>query len=602
MFNLKTLITSGIVLLSLLSSIATIGVGYNITPKKEYDEIVSASGPIDSPWPMYCHDTRHTGRSPYSIADNTGKVKWRYNTGHWVDSDPVIDTDGTIYFGSGLYFYALNSDGSFKWKYKIHSVVSAPAIDESGIIYVGTAYDSGGNHLYALYPNGTLKWKFPTSSQFSSPAIADDGTIIFADSENWNIKALYPNGTQKWSYHTNHVVYSEPAIGLDGTVYCGSHDGYLYALNPDNGSLLWKFKTGNWVAAGPCIADDGTVYFGSWDGYLYACYPNNGTLKWKSNAGSSTTPVIAEDGTIYVASQELTAVYPNNGTIKWIFGSGGTTTSGNPCISSEGIIVYAIGEGYVIAVNPDGTQRWRTKIATEVIYSAPCIGEDGTIYIGTCDLPEYGDGYLYAIARPDLDVDANGPYYGLVDTPLQFMSTSKGGYPPYSWYWDFGDGETSDEENPYHTFENEGNYTVTVTITDNTGNQSTDTTFAWIQIINNPPTKPSISGPSTGKPWEKYCFSFRSENIDDTGQYWLFIDWGDGYNTGWYGPYKSGQMVNRTHNWQEKGKFLITARAKDIYESESEQGYFNMKISRVRPRFDFNMLDFLDHFPIINNY
>jgi hypothetical protein len=37
-------------------------------------------GFIDSPWPMYCHDARHTGRSPYSTANNSGDEIWRFAT------------------------------------------------------------------------------------------------------------------------------------------------------------------------------------------------------------------------------------------------------------------------------------------------------------------------------------------------------------------------------------------------------------------------------------------------------------------------------------------------------------------------------------------
>ena len=35
------------------------------------------TGPMDSPWPMKCHDTHHTGLSPYSTAHITGLEKWR---------------------------------------------------------------------------------------------------------------------------------------------------------------------------------------------------------------------------------------------------------------------------------------------------------------------------------------------------------------------------------------------------------------------------------------------------------------------------------------------------------------------------------------------
>jgi PKD repeat protein len=43
-------------------------------------------------------------------------------------------------------------------------------------------------------------------------------------------------------------------------------------------------------------------------------------------------------------------------------------------------------------------------------------------------------------------------------------------------HWDFGDGETSDEKNPSHTYQTIGEHVVTFTVTDNDdliGNDST---------------------------------------------------------------------------------------------------------------------------------
>ena len=39
--------------------------------------IAILSDSIDSPWPMQCHDLRHTSRSPYSTTNVTGLEKWR---------------------------------------------------------------------------------------------------------------------------------------------------------------------------------------------------------------------------------------------------------------------------------------------------------------------------------------------------------------------------------------------------------------------------------------------------------------------------------------------------------------------------------------------
>ena len=440
-----------------------------------YEETTSPSnvlGPMDSAWPMYCHDTHHTGRSPYSTADNPpGIMKWRFENDRIgaLYGSSVIDNNGIIYFG-GLDFFALYPNGTLKWQYPYDGWShSCPAIDTNGTIYFASAYGDH-NFIYALYPNGSIKWRYYTGNDiFSSPAIGFDGTIFCGCGQS--IVALFPNGTLRWQHSTNHVVYSSPAIGDDGTVYCGCHDTYLYALYPNNGTVKWMFKTGDWIRVSPCIADDGTIYCVSLDSNLYAINPN-GTMKWKTNVGAGTSPTIGQDGTIYVGWNRLYAINPVNGSVKWIYDPGGTIQGGTPCTSDDGTIYFGTSSGgYFISLNPDGTEQWRAYIGK--CESAPAIGADGTIYIGAMD--NNSDGYLYAFGRGPLNVEANGPYNGAPNVPLQFTGTIFGGIPPYSYLWDFGDGQTSDKQNPTHSYTNVGNYTATFSVIDHEGNQSSDT-------------------------------------------------------------------------------------------------------------------------------
>jgi outer membrane protein assembly factor BamB len=426
-------------------------------------------GLMNSSWPMYCHDTHHTGHSPYNTRNVSGVIKWSFKTNNYsLYGSPIIDKNGIIYVGSWDLF-ALYPNGSMKWQYPLNGrSESCPTIDDEGTIYIGIAYGDH-NYFYAIYPNGTLKWKYYTGDDiFSSPVIGYDGTLYFGCGQS--ILALYSNGTKRWQHSTGHVVYSSPAIGDDGTVYCGCHDTYLYALYPNNGTEKWKFHTGDWIRVSPCIADDGTIYCVSLDDYLYAIYPN-GTMKWKISVGGGTSPTIGRDGTIYAGYSYLCAVNPTNGSIKWIFPSAGGIEGGTPCNSKDGPIYFGSYNGYCIAVNPDGTEAWRAGIGQ--CQSAPAIGEDGTVYIG--GMNGNGDGYLYAFGYGSLKVEANGPYNGYAFVPLQFTGTIEGGILPYTYHWDFGDGQTSDQKNPTHNYTLARNYTATFTVTDNEGNTSSDT-------------------------------------------------------------------------------------------------------------------------------
>jgi outer membrane protein assembly factor BamB len=451
--------------------------GYGPIPSYEYNDFIDIEsekvnilketskpldGLMDSAWPMYCHDVRHTGRSPYSTADNPGVEKWRFDTIDSVTGSSVIDDQGVIYVAASD-LYAVYPNGTLKWRFETPFWMEiAPAIDENGVIYVGTVY-AGDNYLYAIYTsNGSLKWLFnPGTHIASSPAIGDDGTIYFG-CYNGNIYALYPNGTLKWVYTTDYIVLSSPAIGPDGTIYCGSHDYNLYALYP-NGTLKWTFPTGYYVRVSPCVGDDGTIYCVSRDGYLYSVYPN-GTMMWRTGVGAGESPTIGQDGTIYAGWRDLYAVNPTNGSVKWVFDLGpDTTIDGTPCNSVDGTIFFGthIGEydgGELIAVNPDGTERWRIYLATNWIMSAPAIGSDGTVYVGSYnDGPPYGWGFLHAIKNnpyaPSVP-EISGPIKGKpnVEHTFTFCSTSPVGKDLYymidwgaektGWHGPYPSGET----------------------------------------------------------------------------------------------------------------------------------------------------------------
>ncbi len=452
---------------------------------------------MDSPWPMKCHDLRHTSRSPYSTANNTGLEKWRVRS-IWdgtVESSAVIGDDGTIYFGTmgtDCRLYALYPDGTIKWYYPVGLMIWAtPAIAEDGTIYV-TSWD---DYLHAVYSNGTRKWRFNLRGDSScSPAIGNDGTIYCGSTSSY-IYAINPNGTEKWRYLTGDWTMSNPAISKNGTIYMGSFDKYLYALNP-NGTLQWRFKTGGYIKGHPSIADDGTIYVPSFDDYLYALYPN-GTIKWKVNTNySAASAAIAEDGTIYVATDKLRAIYPTNGTIKWSVDIGGNVGPSSPAISSEGTIYISNDKGKsLVAVYPNGSIKWQKLISNLYARSSPIIDEDGTIYVGSSWNNDngYSFGYLHAFGPvesnnpPDKPVISGGKY-GNVRTEYRytFVATDPNNNPIY-YCINWGDGNneetrecaSGEQIKLKHKYLIRGTYTIKAKAIDTLGEESD---WAYLEV------------------------------------------------------------------------------------------------------------------------
>jgi PKD repeat protein len=76
----------------------------------------------------------------------------------------------------------------------------------------------------------------------------------------------------------------------------------------------------------------------------------------------------------------------------------------------------------------------------------------------------------------ELDVIAEAePDEGAPPLKVQFTASVEeetGG--PFTYHWDFGDGASSTEQNPSHTYAKVGEYTATLTVTNQKGNKGTD--------------------------------------------------------------------------------------------------------------------------------
>ena len=65
---------------------------------------------------------------------------------------------------------------------------------------------------------------------------------------------------------------------------------------------------------------------------------------------------------------------------------------------------------------------------------------------------------------------------------VQFYGWATGGTSPYSYFWDFGDGNFSQQQHPFHSYGTNGTYTYRMWVTDSLGCQ--DTIIQTITINN----------------------------------------------------------------------------------------------------------------------
>ncbi|MBN1799921.1 MAG: PKD domain-containing protein, partial [Candidatus Lokiarchaeota archaeon] len=100
----------------------------------------------------------------------------------------------------------------------------------------------------------------------------------------------------------------------------------------------------------------------------------------------------------------------------------------------------------------------------------------------------------YIIVLEDLVPIANfsidGTYF-IEGRPVQFLFTGSGGNAPLMFYWDFGDGSNSTEQDPAHVYGLPGTYTVNLTITDANGDRATVTMYVLVNTLTDAPSFPA---------------------------------------------------------------------------------------------------------------
>ena len=86
---------------------------------------------------------------------------------------------------------------------------------------------------------------------------------------------------------------------------------------------------------------------------------------------------------------------------------------------------------------------------------------------------------IFAGAIPVADFVASDTL-GCADATITFRDRSV--HTPVQWLWDFGDGSTSTQQNPVHTYTQDGVYTVSLEITDQYGCSSSETKPNYITL------------------------------------------------------------------------------------------------------------------------
>lgn len=189
---------------------------------------------------------------------------------------------------------------------------------------------------------------------------------------------------------------------------------------------------------GRAVGDFGSGTCGPRTGvFRVASVPPPPTVSASANPTTGTSPL-----TVAFAASVSNGLAPFG--YAWSFGDGGTDSSGP-----------TVGHSYASA----GTYNAQVVVTD----SRGRTASGGATVTVTAPIPP-----LAATAATDATS-------GTIPFTATFSASASGGVSPYTYSWTFGDGGTSTQQNPAHTFQVSGTYSVTVTVTDSGGRTVTRT-------------------------------------------------------------------------------------------------------------------------------
>ncbi|ACL16750.1 PKD domain-containing protein [Methanosphaerula palustris] len=470
-------------------------------------------------------------------------------------SGVAVDSVGNVYVAdvgnnriqkftsTGTFIKKWGSSGSGDGQF---SSPSGVAVDSAGNVYVA---DTGNNRIQKFTSMGIFIKQWGSSGSgngqfFSSPfgvAVDNAGNVYVADTGNNRIQKFTSDG----AFVTNWWV-NEPN-GPDGVTVDSA--GNVYVVDVSYIDRVQKFtSSGTFIAkfGSDYIHDSAMSYHTSVAvdnaGNVYFRGPVSGIQKFSSTGAPITKwgnygsgmyygpgdVAVDSTGNVYVSDTQNAQIVKFTPDIPLIPGFTATPTTGAAPLTVQFTDTttgrptswyWNFGDGYASgAQNPShlystaGTYSV-TLTATNAVSGSKSITKTG--YITVTEAPAI---------TPVADFTAT-PSNGAAPLAIQFTDRSTNAK---QWSWTFGDGTTSTEQHPSHTYTTAGTYTVVLTVRNAAGQSNTKTQTNLISVtspVSETPAADFTATPTSGTGPLTVRFTDTSTGVP-TGWYWFF---GDGY-------------------------------------------------------------------------
>jgi tripartite motif-containing protein 71 len=447
------------------------------------------------------------------------RIRWTDEGEDWLPVGIAVDGWGNVYVAD-LYFDSIQvfmADGTFLAELGGYGQYEGEfwepedvAVDDLGNIYVA---DTGNGRIQKFSSEGDFLIKWGTESsedgRFYWPfdiAVGGSGDVYVTDTYNHRIQKFTLDGVflTKWgTYGRGRGQFDEPygvAVDNSGCVYVADTGNSRIQKFSSDGELLTEW--GEWgyddaqfdVPHGVAVDSLGYVYVADTGNDRVQKFASKGdsvafVTEWGSGGYSGEegfygpkSIAVGSKGDVYVADTGNHRVQKFSPEGEFLIGWGTEGDGDGEFSWPHGIAVDHLGCVYVADTGNDRIQKftpegdfitkWGKWGFGDGEFSMPVgLAVDGKGNVYVVDSGGHRVQKFAPLSLPPIPDFSGEPTSGAAPLAVKFTDLSRN-HPIVSYRWDFGDGGTSDLQNPSHTYARPGDYTVSLTVANSAGSDT----------------------------------------------------------------------------------------------------------------------------------
>ncbi|UJR79451.1 PQQ-like beta-propeller repeat protein [Sandaracinus amylolyticus] len=297
--------------------------------------------------------------------------------------EPIVASDGTIAVGTGQGLSVIGMDGAERFAIALGPLDGAPALmPGDGIVAI-----SRGGRAVVVSRAGSVRAQAELGFGVSeSPLVLDDGSMIVAGTDR-SLRRIDPSLSERWRVELPNGIGKAPTRDGDRVIVVAGEDLVVVSFDGETERVI---PLGGRAHASASRAESGRLWVPLVEGELVAIDERRRVaqrIALGARMGTAERVAIAPDGSLRVPKRQhgLAAIgasgtWPVPAEFAFDFPAR---------VDRHGVTLAADRGPRLVAIESDGTVRWRARLPMHVMSGAivtrdgaiVCVGMEGSVFV-----------------------------------------------------------------------------------------------------------------------------------------------------------------------------------------------------------------------------